>query len=349
MRRSQAVSGSTVLALALGLACTGGTSTPPAAAAAPRPAAPAPIDGKTPLPDPLPEVAAEVNGQRIDIQPVTLLAERALKSGNIPADQKAFAYRKALDQIIMRELLFQEASARGLVADQAQLEQAENAERGRYKDPAAWQAALAEMGMNETAFKVELRVQHTVNSLVHKVYEEVPPAAVTDEDLVRYYAEHQDQFTSKDRVRAAHILVRIPAGAGPIQKAAARTKAEGLLAEIQGGADFAAVATKHSEDPASGPRGGEMQSFGRGQMGAELAQLEQAIYALKPGELGPKVVESPAGFHVVKLVAHLPDDVVRLEAVKEQLRHHLLQQKRQEALDALIGRLRDKAKIERHL
>lgn len=349
MHRLQGIVGA-ALVLGAAVACTGGTSTStPAAAARPAgsPAAGATpdIDGKTPLPDPLPAVAAKVNGQAIPTQNVKLLAERALQTGQVPPDQKPFAYRQALQRFIVRELLLQEATARGLAADQAQLEQAENAERAHFKDAAAWQASLAAQGMTEAAYKTELRVQYTVNALVQQLHADVPAASVTDDELKRYYDEHPQEFTARDRVRAAHILIRVPAGAAAAGKASLRNKAEGLLAEIRAGGDFASLARQHSDDPASGPRGGEMEVFGRGQMGPDLATLEQAIYALKPGDLGG-VVETPAGYHIVKLVEKLPDEAVPLDGIKEQLRHHLLQQKRTAALHAFVETLRAKATIE---
>ena len=341
-----------LLVLALAPGCTGSTSAPPAVTAAARPTepgAPPEIDRTTPLPDPLPTVAADVNGHPVPTYQVKLLAERALQSGNIPADQKAFAYRQAMNQFIIRELLFEESVARGLSADQAALEQTENAERGRYANAAAWQAALTERGMTEESFKMELRTQHTVNALVQQVHAGVPADSVTEAELLLYYEGHAAEFTSRDRVRAAHILIRFPAGAAPVAKAAARSKAETLLAGIRKGADFAELAKKNSGDPASRARGGEMLAFGRGQLGPELAALEQAIYALTPGEVGGAVIESPAGFHVVKLLAKLPDEVVPLDSVKEQLRQHLLRQKRADALQKLVNSLRAKAKIETHL
>lgn len=96
---------------------------------------------------------------------------------------------------------------------------------------------------------------------------------------------------------AAHILIQF---AGSQRSRASRTKDEALalakqiLAEIQGGADFAAMARKHSDGP-SGPKGGDLGIFGAGQM---VPPFEQALAKLKIGEVSG-VVETPFGYHLI--------------------------------------------------
>jgi parvulin-like peptidyl-prolyl isomerase len=330
--------------------CKDGKTAPSAVvAAAKEPGAPPDIDGETPLPDPLPKVAATVNGQPVPIHSVKILAEQALRSGSVPADRRAFAYRKSLNQFIVRELLFQEAIAEGLSADEKKLDETEVAQRSQFKDDAAWKKALASQGMDEQTFKTELRLQHTVNALVSKVWATVPPDSITEEEVKRSYDEHRTDWASHDRVRGSHIFIRVPLDVTPSHKPVFREKAEQILAEIQKGGDFAALARTHSDDPASSSHGGELEPYGRGQLPPELKPLEDAMRALKPGEVSPNVVETTAGYHVVKLLERLPDEPFALDQVRDQVRQHLLLQKRNDALQAFVNRLRAKAKIETHL
>jgi peptidyl-prolyl cis-trans isomerase D len=79
----------------------------------------------------------------------------------------------------------------------------------------------------------------------------------TDGEIAEYYELHKDdRWNEPEQVRARHILVELPPGATDEQKAAARKKAEGILAEAKGGADFAALAKKHSTDKVTAPKGG---------------------------------------------------------------------------------------------
>ena len=337
------------VALAVGPACKGDTAGQAAAPpATPRAPGPPEIDGRAALPDPLPEVAARVNGQAIPTARVKMMAEEALRSGSFPPDQKALAYRKVLDQYIVRELLVQEALARGIKADPKVLQEAENAQRARFPNAEAFRAALASQGADEAMFQAELRAQVTVDALVAELRKETPPEAVSDAELQKFYEENPAQFTSTDRVKAAHILLRTPKDLPAERKAELRAKAEQILKEIRGGGDFAALAAKHSQDNSTKDRGGEMDAFGHRQMPAELAALEKAIRSQEPGKVSD-VVETPAGFHIVKTLARLADETMPLEPVKEQVRHYLLNQKRQQALQAFVNGLRAKAKIETHL
>src|SRR5437773_1515107 len=78
---------------------------------------------------------------------------------------------------------------------------------------------------------------------------------VKDDDVAEYYALHkEDKFTEPEQVRARHILIKAAADADADAKAAARNKAEELLAKVKAGADFAALAKETSQDPGSGRR-----------------------------------------------------------------------------------------------
>jgi parvulin-like peptidyl-prolyl isomerase len=82
-----------------------------------------------------------------------------------------------------------------------------------------------------------------------------------------------------------------------LDTAPARAKIEGLLARARAGEDFAKLAGEFSEDPGSRAQGGDLGWFGRGTM---VKPFEDAAFALKQGELSD-VVESPFGFHIIKL------------------------------------------------
>lgn len=104
-----------------------------------------------------------------------------------------------------------------------------------------------------------------------------------------------------DKIAASHILLMY---AGSMQSTASRSKdearqqTEAMRAQIAGGADFAALARKHSDCP-SGSEGGDLGSFGRGAM---VPAFDAAAFALKPGEVSG-IVETPFGFHLIRRTA----------------------------------------------
>jgi hypothetical protein len=143
-------------------------------AGAPAPDATSPAPGaSTPdparaLPLPLPEIVARVNGQEIRIRQILPLAQAALKKVTVAErdSRKPAAVRKALDDYVTRELLLQEALARGISADTRDVEQSYDQMRAEHPGDAAWAQFLSEQGMDPQSFKSELRVHHTVTALV---------------------------------------------------------------------------------------------------------------------------------------------------------------------------------------
>lgn len=124
--------------------------------------------------------------------------------------------------------------------------------------------------------------------------------AVPEEDLRKFYAENASRYTSAEERRARHILIKADKDAAPDVRQKAKARAEALLAEARKNpAGFAELATKNSEDAGSAAQGGDLDFFGHGAM---VKPFEDAVFAMKPGEIG-NVVESDFGYHVIKLEA----------------------------------------------
>ena len=138
-------------------------------APAPSPS-PASTDPGRPLPSPVPEIVARVNGQPIRIGQILPIAKSELDQVSV-ADRdrkKPEVLRRALEQYVDRELLLQEALARGIQADSREVDWAYDQMRREHADETAWAEFLAGQGMDPQSFKAELRAQHTVAALVEQ-------------------------------------------------------------------------------------------------------------------------------------------------------------------------------------
>ncbi|MBI3155655.1 MAG: SurA N-terminal domain-containing protein, partial [Burkholderiales bacterium] len=145
-------------------------------------------------------------------------------------------------------------------------------------------------------------------------------------ELRRYYDENASRWTTAEERRASHILIQADAAASAAERSAAREKAEALLAKLRREpAQFEALARAESQDPGSAAKGGDLGFFGRGAM---VKPFEDAVYAMRPGEISP-VVETDFGYHVIRLDAlrggqRTPFESVRAE-VESQVRQQLAQ------------------------
>jgi peptidyl-prolyl cis-trans isomerase C len=331
--------------LLLVMACSR-TPPPPKAAASPSPSPgePPPIDRHTPLPNPLPRVAARVNGQPVPSSNVKFVAQLDLYPvGSLPPEEKPFAYRRALRQFIVRELLFQEAMARNLAADERAIEQAYNEARVKYKDDKDWEAHLSGQGMDPQNFRTELRIDHTVRALLQAEAQQIPQP--TDEDAKAFFDTHPLVFKSGERVHARQIFLQVIPGSIEASRNRTRTRALIVLRGLRGGHDFATVARSVSQDDKTAQKGGDLGVLMQGQMSKAF---DDAAWALKPGEISD-VVEVPGGFDIIKLEERLPELTLAFDQAKARVKVVLFKKQEQEHLQNLVNSLRAKAKIETFL
>jgi peptidyl-prolyl cis-trans isomerase D len=168
----------------------------------------------------------------------------------------------------------------------------------------------------------------------------VPPPPVTDAEVETAYQARVAEFEQPPRIRASHILVRVPTVGGSAAEDGARAKAEAARERVRGGADFAQVAREVSEDAATAPRGGELGLVARGEL---VPQFEEVAFGMKPGEVsGP--VRSPLGYHVIKVTELVAGSRKELREVAAGIRtslaaeaqRRLVEERAQQAQQALL-------------
>ena len=144
---------------------------------------------------------------------------------------------------------------------------------------------------------------------------------VTEEDARKLYtAEVAKRFSTPEERRASHILIKAEKDAPAAERAKAKAKAQGLLAEAKKSpAAFAELARKNSDDPGSAERGGDLDFFGRGAM---VKPFEDVAFGLKPGETSD-VVETDFGYHIIHLVAVRGGEKKSFESVRAEIETEL--------------------------
>jgi peptidyl-prolyl cis-trans isomerase D len=155
-----------------------------------------------------------------------------------------------------------------------------------------------------------------------------PRVKVEPSEVKAAYDANVRQYTTGEERQAAHILIAVKPDAKDADKAAAKKKAEALLAQAKANpSKFAELAKANSQDPGSAPQGGDLGPFARGSM---VKPFEDAVFAASAGDIvGP--VQTDFGFHVIKVTGVMPSHVRTFDEMKAQIEAELKRQKGSQA------------------
>ncbi len=175
--------------------------------------------------------------------------------------------------------------------------------------------------------KDELTLENQrVGYLAGTVLEATAAGAISDDALKAAYDAKYGAADPAKEFHAAHILV-------PTED-----EAKAIKTELDGGADFAAVAKEKSTGP-SGPNGGDLGWFSAGMM---VKPFEDAVMALAVGQVSDPV-QTEFGWHVIKLYETRDASVPTLDEAKDELSGDL----RQKAVETRVKEVTDAAKVEK--
>ena len=145
---------------------------------------------------------------------------------------------------------------------------------------------------------------------------------VSQQEIQQYFGVHRAEYTVPEQARSRHILIKLAPGADAKTDAAAKAKAEGLLRQIQGGANFAELAKQNSDDPGSKEKGGEL---GFAHHGAMVPEFDNAIFTQKIGDT--KIVKSQFGYHIVQVEERQVAHAQSISEVQPVIQETLIRQK----------------------
>jgi peptidyl-prolyl cis-trans isomerase C len=209
------------------------------------------------------------------------------------ADPRALD-RGAYEQVVGRILLAKAAREAGLMLAPGEVEAVLEPQRKQAGGAEQFAKNLAEVGLTEK--DIERVMGDTM--LAHKYVQEqiASKVVISDADAKKYFDEHPNDFKRNGEVKLWIILVTVKADADDAAKAAAKARADKALERIKAGEDWAKVAAEVSDDPTKS-RGGDV---GWVQRGLLLREVEDPIFALKPGEM-TGVLPSKFGYNLFKV------------------------------------------------
>jgi len=237
-----------------------------------------------------------------------------------PAKDRQAAWDAAARALVVRTLLLAEARRRGLDA----LTEAEVAEM---------------MAEEEEPPADEMPEERAIRRLIAVAVDPPPP----DEAQMRArYLANSEQYRAPDLWEAQHILVAAnPADAEAT--AAARAKAEGLLAKVKADPDSIGALARANSDCPSRTADGHLGQLTRG---STVPEFETFLAALEPGQVCPVLVHSRYGFHVLRLLKAAKGELLPFEHVRPRLMTELGAVAWRQAAAAFVAELARQARIE---
>lgn len=221
--------------------------------------------------------------------------------------------RAVLEELVNMQLILQEAALDSTLAPQeeaieAQVTQTVAQVQARFPNVQAFNEQLANDGLTMTTYRETLRrrirEQQIQQLFLQRRLAGGTTVAVTEAEMRSYFAANEARLEQRPELLSLEQIVFRP-GASDAAWAAKKDLADSLIAELRGGADFAAMAIAMSEDPGSGAQGGELPWFRRGQM---LTSFEEGAFALADMQIS-EPVRSPVGWHIIRVDRRRPGEL----------------------------------------
>jgi peptidyl-prolyl cis-trans isomerase D len=203
--------------------------------------------------------------------------------------------------------------AYGLKNEMAKIEYA-TVDPAKFRPQVTVSADEIQKYFQENAASFRMKERRAFQVLVVEEEKVAASINIPETDLRRDYEANKDHFRTPDRVKVRHILLKTTEKP-PDELPKIRARIDDILKQLKGGADFAALAKKNSEDPGSAVKGGDLDWVTHGQT---VANFEKTAFSLKPKELSG-VVQTEYGFHILQVMEKQDAKLKSFEEAKEEL------------------------------
>ena len=291
-------------------------------------------------------VVVRVNGEDITRGEITKLLDQVMQqfAGRVQPQQmqtmRAQMYERVKDQLITKKLLDKAVADAKIVVPQADIDAAIAEIKANLPEGKTLEDALKEQDMTLEKLTESIKDQLAIRTFMENQVKDIADA--TEAEAKEYYDTNPKDFTQPESVTASHILIKVEDTDTPEQKAAKKAKLEKIRKDIiDGKITFEDAAAADSDCP-SKAKGGQLGTFQKGQM---VPEFEVAAFSQEPGEVGD-VIETQFGYHIIKVTKHTEEGPVSFEDAKADIIKYVTDKKKQEAIQAVIKKLHDNAKIE---
>ena len=276
-------------------------------------------------------IVAKVNGTALTKKDLDTELDRLIPQitfhRNVSPEKRKYYYGKAIEEIIVKELQFQDARAKGIKIDKGQIEAQTEKFKKRFKSKEAFKAALDKEGLTEDQLQANIEKEMLIQFVTARTVTE--PSQMREAELKEYYEKNPSKFKQPETMRIRLISTKD------------EKKSKDIFAKLKDGEDFGELAYNLSEDDYR-VKSGDIGYVHKGRM---LPQIEEAASKLKIGEMsGP--VRADDKWYIIKLEDKKPEKVISFEGTKVKLKKELETERAKELKKKWMEDLKAKAKIE---
>ncbi|NMC73654.1 MAG: peptidylprolyl isomerase [Geobacteraceae bacterium] len=289
-------------------------------------------------------IAALVNDEPIttfDIDREKEGVEKGLDpSKPLDAAGKEQLRQAALESLIGKKLIQQKVKELDVKVSDEEVRQAiEDVKRTNNITQERLQEALAARGISYDEYKAQIREQLERLRLIS--LEVRSKIQISEKEARDYYAANPDAFQIDESFHVRQIFFKLDSQASEAERKRVAATAEKVLAEARGGADFATLARKYSQDSSAG-EGGDLGFLKKGDI---LPEIEATLTGMKNGDISA-LIRTPVGIHIMKLEEHRQGKRQTFESAKPDIEDILYKKKSEERFNQWLADLRKNASIE---
>jgi peptidyl-prolyl cis-trans isomerase C len=285
------------------------------------------------------KIVAEVNGSAITAgnlnATVNSLMPRTYFHSSVSPEKLNEIKKKAMEQLINEELIFQEAKKQGLEAKKSEIKAELDAIKKSYSTEKMFKEALKEAGLEIKDIEEKIKRNLLINQLLDKEVK----VSLTDKELEQHYNNNLQRFHEPASIGLKYIYMKFQP-TEPDFRNKAKAKAEEALTKLKAGDDFAKIAWDYSDDM-SKVKGGDIGFLHEGRLTPEL---EKAALSLEKGRIS-SLIENEYGFHIIKVVEKKESRQLTFPEIKEKLKKELTESYQTKNREKLMNRLRASAII----
>jgi peptidyl-prolyl cis-trans isomerase SurA len=250
------------------------------------------------------------------------------------------ARRTILDNMIFEALMRQDARRLGIaVRDEEVMAAIKDNLKRRNIQLDDFMEVLTREGMSLEKYKDGMKSELIKSKIIQR--EIRPTIAISNEEIGNYYREHRQDYEGKEKVRLQQILLVIPENSSPEAKEQIRENAKNILKRLKDGESFEMLAGQYSQGPAA-KAGGDVGFVERGVI---FPAVDEVAFRLKAGEISD-LIESPLGFHIIKVAEKRGSGSTSLAAVREEIEDKIFRDKTEKKFIEYMENLRKKAYVE---